>query len=416
MRHRREPRSPAGGEARDAVDVPQPHRRPRWLVPTVAVLGTALVAFVVLGRLAGDHGGRPFAAGASPATTSCGVEIPPVPGSGGNPDNPFLVVLGINAIPAITHPQFESPAASRRWLPGSAPVVVVGVGADVRAYPLAILEWHEVVDDVVGGQPLAVTYCPLCNSAAVYSRRLGRRVISLETSGALENGALVLIDPSTRQLWLQPVGASYYPGPPLGWLPSNLLSLDEAAADYPGLRVLDRNTGYQRDYTASPYGGVGGPGQPLGLYRGFYDTRIDPKTRVSGVVLGGRARAWQYPALRRVGVRDDRVGGVAVLVVFHYHTSGIGYSDSIEAAPDVGSTDVFLRTVRGKVLSFRTLSSGLLTDGETGTVWNGVGRAVRGPLAGAQLTPVRHLDMYWWTWAAFYPGSSLWPPAPRCVP
>ncbi len=84
-----------------------------------------------------------------------------------------------------------------------APVITVTVGGLTRAYPLAILEWHEVVDDTIAGHPVAITYCPLCNTAVVYDRRAGRRLRTLQTSGALDNGALVLIDPTTRQLWLQ---------------------------------------------------------------------------------------------------------------------------------------------------------------------------------------------------------------------
>lgn len=389
--------------------------RGRGLLVAAGLIVIATITAAVTAGVSAHHSSSPRAQTVS-AGHSCGRELNfHVPGVAGPPDDPLVVLLGVNAIPAITQPRFESVQDALRWLPSDAPVITVAQGTEVRAYPLAILEWHEVVDDTIGGVPVAITYCPLCNSAVVYDRRDGRRLFTLETSGALDNGALVLIDPASRRLWLQPSGAPLYHGSSLTWVPSGLMSLRDAARAYPRLAVLSRDTGFDRDYSASPYGDVGGPATATG-FRGYYDERIPPKTRVSGVVLGGRARAWQYPFIARQRVLDDAVAGTPVVVFYDQAVSGIGTSSDLRTAQQVGTTAVYQRTVNGRTLTFTPLDSAQFRDQQTGSVWDFTGRAIRGPLTGVQLVAVQHLDTYWFAWAAFYPGTSLSPPPPACTP
>lgn len=386
-------------------------RRTRLVAGVLAVIAAVVVAKLVIPR-----DSSPPQPAAVPAAHSCGRDLNYIaPGISGPPDDPLVVLLGVNDIPAITQPHFEPVGDSLKWLPSDAPVVTVVQGGDVRAYPLAILEWHEVVDDTVGGRPLAITYCPLCNSAVVYDRRDGQRLLTLETSGALDNGALVLIDATSRQLWLQPSGAPYRDGHPLTWVPSGLMSLRAADHAYPHLTVLSRDTGFVRDYSASPYGDVGGPANATG-FRGYYDERIPPKTRVSGVVLAGRARAWQYPSLAQRLAVDDTVAGIPVVVFYDPAVTGIGNSSDLRTAPQVGASAVYQRTTNGRTLTFTPIASAQFRDSQTGSVWDFTGSAIHGPLTGTQLAPIRHLDTYWFAWAAFYPGTSLSPPAAACTP
>ncbi|HEV2345921.1 MAG TPA: DUF3179 domain-containing protein [Actinocrinis sp.] len=389
--------------------------RRRDLLSITIVL--AVIAALTLGKAVFVHRSSPPRTSTVSGAHSCGQDLNyTVPGISGPPDDPLVVLLGVNSIPAITQPRFESVQNAQQWLPSDAPVITLALGGEVRAYPLAILEWHEVVDDTIGGLPVAITYCPLCNTAIVYDRRDGHSLLTLETSGALDNGALVLIDAASRQLWLQPSGAPLYKGSPLTWVPSGLMSLSDATHAYPHVVVLSRDTGFDRDYSASPYGDVGGNGTALG-FRGYYDERIPPKTRVSGVVVDGRARAWQYSSLAQRHVVDDTVAGAPVVVFYDQAVSGIGDAADLGTAPQVGATAVYQRTVAGRVLTFTPLGSdsAQFRDRETGSVWDFTGRAVGGPLTGAQLTTIEHLDTYWFAWAAFYPGTSLDPPAPACT-
>ena len=108
---------------------------------------------------------------------------------------------GRDGIPPIDEPHFTSAGEAAGWLDPREPVMVVVEADDARAYPLQILIWHEIVNDTVGGIPVAVSYCPLCNSAVAYDRRLDGRVLEFGTSGRLYQSALVMYDRQTESLW-----------------------------------------------------------------------------------------------------------------------------------------------------------------------------------------------------------------------
>ena len=136
----------------------------------------------------------------SPARPAPGLPQPPV--------NPANIVGGgppPDGIPAIGQPRFLR-AAQVNFLSASEPVLALQIGADARAYLVQILIWHEIVNDTVGGVPVAVTYCPLCNSAIAYDRRVAGRVLSFGTSGRLYDSNLVMYDRQTQSLWVQFTG------------------------------------------------------------------------------------------------------------------------------------------------------------------------------------------------------------------
>ncbi|MEJ7562205.1 MAG: DUF3179 domain-containing (seleno)protein [Ilumatobacteraceae bacterium] len=106
------------------------------------------------------------------------------------------------AVPARRDPSIDEPAfvtaADVNFLADNELILAVDIGGDVRAYPVQILMWHEIVNDTVGGIPVAVTYCPLCNSAVAYDRRIDDRIMEFGTSGLLWNSALVMYDRQTE--------------------------------------------------------------------------------------------------------------------------------------------------------------------------------------------------------------------------
>lgn len=430
-----------GGSAGDGwLDVVWRRRsgRARLGVAAIVAATAAAVAVALIVRPGGS-----VAPPALSAAAFCGYENR-VAGNpflaGGHAPGGVVAVAPLGAIPPIDKPRFETPAAARSWLGPQGPVVVVRVGNDVRAYPSAILLWHEVVNDMVGGRPLLVTFCPLCNTAMAYERRVGRAAHTFEVSGELSLGAAVLLDRTDSMRYAQPTGVPLGPftraGPgavlglesaspaaaqagepkPLRWYPSDLMTLDQAASANPGLVVLSRDTGYRRDYGTSPYARSGTQGTTPGLFDGFVDTRLEPKTRLVGAVVNGTAQAWLYAALRESIVRNDTVGGHTVVIFFRQDTASIADSRSLAAAPTVGSAGLFEARVAGLDLHFTVGKDGFITDRETGSRWDLTGRAVLGPLAGTRLTPLRHLDTYWYVWAARYPDTYVWPPLPagRC--
>ncbi len=106
-----------------------------------------------------------------------------------------------DGIPSIDDPQFESAQESSGWLKINEPVIFIELNGDARSYPIQILIWHEIVNDVVGGVPVLVTFCPLCNAAIVFDRRINGDVYEFGTSGLLRNSDLVMYDRKTESLW-----------------------------------------------------------------------------------------------------------------------------------------------------------------------------------------------------------------------
>ena len=144
-----------------------------------------------------------------------------------------------DGIPPIDAPVFVSPAAADGWLRPKEPVLGVRVGSDARAYPLQVLLWHEIVNDVVGGRPLVVTYCPLCNAGLVFDRVVDGTRIDFGTSGRLWKSDLLMYDRQTHSLWSQMEGRAVVgtrAGVRLARVPANTLSYEEFKEAYPAGR------------------------------------------------------------------------------------------------------------------------------------------------------------------------------------
>jgi hypothetical protein len=176
------------------------------------------------------------------------------------PRNQIHTLLPRDAIPALTDPALEK-AEGAGWLPDDARVIRIAVGADVLGVPLRILDWHEVVNATVGGEPVAATYCPLCDSAAVFSRHVeveggGEVVLEFGVSGALYHSNVLMYDRRDLGLWSQ-LGMHAVSGPLAGTalttLPVELIPFSRLKEEHPGASIVGRDTGHARDYTRSPY-------------------------------------------------------------------------------------------------------------------------------------------------------------------
>ena len=315
-----------------------------------------------------------------------------------------------DGIPSIDDPRFVPAEEAAGWLAGNEPVIALEIGGDARAYPLQILTWHEIVNDVVGEVPVIVTFCPLCNAAITFDRRLDGQAYEFGTSGLLRNSDLVMYDRTTESLWQQLTGEAIVgelAGQQLAFLPSSIVSFaDFRQAHHTGL-VLSRETGYRRDYGRNPYAGYDTIGQSPFLFDGELDGRLPAMERVVTVALNGVDVAYPLSVLSEVHVIDDTRGGVE-LVVWHLPGASSALGASIIAeAEDVGATGVFDPYLDGQKLSFR-FEDGAIVDEETASTWNVLGQAVDGPLAGNSLTPIIHGNHFWFAWAAFKPATIVY--------
>jgi hypothetical protein len=319
-----------------------------------------------------------------------------------------------DGIPSIDEPRFIPAEEAAEWLAGNEPVIALEIGGDARAYPLQIMTWHEIVNDVVGDLPVIVTFCPLCNAAITFDRRLGDEVYEFGTSGLLRNSDLVMYDRTTESLWQQLTGEAIVGdmvGQRLAFLPSSIVSFADFRQAYPGGVVLSRDTGFSRSYGRNPYAGYDTIGQSPFLFDGELDGRLPAMERVVTVSLDGLDVAYPLSVLSEVHVIDDTQDGVD-LVVWHLPgtSSALGAS-TIAEGEDVGATGVFDPNLDGQKLSFG-FEDGAFVDEETGSTWNVVGQAFDGPLTGESLTPIIHGNHFWFAWAAFRPDTIVYQAEP----
>ncbi|MCZ6553749.1 MAG: DUF3179 domain-containing protein [SAR324 cluster bacterium] len=315
-----------------------------------------------------------------------------------------------DGIPPIDRPSFETVDEASGWLDPTEPVIVYEEQGDARAYPLQILIWHEIVNDVVAGRPVVVTFCPLCNSALVFDRRVDGEVLDFGTTGKVRHSDLVMWDRQTESWWQQLTGEGIvgtHAGKKLTFLSAPLVAYETFRRAFPEGQVLSKDTGFARPYGNNPYVAYDSPGGRPFLYRGEIDPRLAPMERVVTVESGGWARAYPYALLAKEGVVQDSLNG-SELVVFHQPGARSALDRSVIAASrDVGAVGVFRRELEGRMLSFRRVEGGF-EDRETGSRWNLLGRAVAGPLQGKRLEPIVHANHFAFAWFAFRPDSTLW--------
>ncbi|HRQ41069.1 MAG TPA: DUF3179 domain-containing protein [Chloroflexota bacterium] len=317
-----------------------------------------------------------------------------------------------DGIPAIDNPTFISTAAAGAWLDDLEPVILFKEQGDVRIYPFQILTWHEIVNDVVGGRPVVITFCPLCNTAIVFDATVNGQALDFGATGRLRFSNLLMYDRQTESWWQQASGDAVIgelTGARLTFLPATIISWAEAKAQYPQAQVLSRDTGYTRRYGQNPYVGYDNiNGSPF-LFRGETPDQLPAMARVTTVALQDEVAAYPNQVLQEVGVVNDRVGGTEIVVFWQPGLASALDSSSIAEGQDVGASGVFERVVNGRTLTF-IIADGRITDEQTGSVWNIFGQATAGELVGQTLTPVVKVDHFWFSWAAFRPDTRIYQP------
>lgn len=261
---------------------------------------------------------------------------------------------GRDGIPALTDPPVLA-AGEAGFLRDDDVVIGLVQGGQARAYPIKILNWHEVVNDRLGGQAVAVTYCPLCGTGIAFAATLGGERLDFGVSGLLYQDNLLLYDRATKSLWSQFMGQAVS-GPRSGTvltvLPVEHVPWQAWRLRHPGTTVLALPRGLRRDYDTDPYREYRLSGQQAGGAPGA----LAPNAWVIGLVHGGQAKAWPLAALARLasaGSLQDTLGEMALRIEY----------DSVAGSAVVRS-------------------------------------------AGGELLPATL--SYWFAWQAFHPGTLVW--------
>jgi hypothetical protein len=322
----------------------------------------------------------------------------------------IIPVLPRDAIPAIDEPNFDSVEAANEWLNPQEPVVALQLNGDVRAYPLQILTWHEMVNDIVGGEPVIVTYCPLCNTAITFRRTVDGEVRDFGVSGALRRNDLIMYDRQTQTLWQQITGEAivgYAASAQLEFLSSQIVAWSDFAASFPNGQVLNRETGNSRNYGANPYPFYDASGTAtIFPIDEFDDERLDAKERVLAVDLGDDPIAFPFSALSKTVVLTGESAGQNVVAFWQPGALSVLDTSFIIAGRNIGAAGAFLPVIDGESVTFEP-RDGMIVDTGTGSTWNVLGQAIDGPLDGTELEPVVAANHFWFAWSVFKPDTRV---------
>lgn len=309
---------------------------------------------------------------------------------------------------------FDTVEDAAAWLQPQSPVIALEVDGIARAYPLSILTRHEIVNDRLGTVPVAVTFCPLCNSAVVFDRRVEGETLRFGVSGFLRNSDLIMWDDVTQSWWQQFTGQGIvgaFTGTQLVIMPSQVVGFSAFAAQFPAGEVLSpEGLRFSADsYGRNPYVGYDS-GDPYGTF--FNSERLDDRLPATSRVLAGRVRgeavAYPFDVLADAGVINDTVGDVPVVALWQPGATSALDRSEIDGSRDVGMAALFSRDLDGQALTFSIDADGTITDDQTGTTWNIFGTALAGELAGSQLRQEAAFPHFWFAWAAFSPGTDVY--------
>ncbi|MEE9278218.1 MAG: DUF3179 domain-containing protein [Dehalococcoidia bacterium] len=268
------------------------------------------------------------------------------------------------------------------------------------AFSLGILQFHEIVNDTLGGRAVLISYCPLCRSGVVYDRVVDGQLLTFGNTSALLQNDLVMFDRQTNSYWFQ-IGGEAVVGPLTGSrlrvLPSVLIPWSAWLRDHPDTLVLSTDTGFVRSYTVDLFAGfensVDAGRLPFSVDEEILaDTRLPLSELVLGVEIGELARAYPLNQLGDAAVNDE-FGGRAVVVFSSANgPTGAAYDPVID----------------GRRLTFDE-DGGNFRDRQTGSLWTLSGRAIEGPLAGEQLTAIPARTAFWFSYLSAFPNVEVAP-------
>jgi Protein of unknown function (DUF3179) len=300
-----------------------------------------------------------------------------------------------DGIPSIDSPKFVSVLDADKFLADSDMVVGLNINDDIRVYPLQILVWHEIVNDNVGGMPVAVTYCPLCFTNQVFKRIVNGTAVEFGTSGKLYNSNLVMYDRTSNSLWSQALGRGIvgpYAGTTLERIPFDVAFWKDWRQLYPHSKVLSKDIGSPRPYGADPYGDYY-TNSDLYFPVSNDDDRLGLKEVIVGLENNGQYKAYKLQQIEEMKVINDIINGKSI-TFFSLYPAMVRVFDNI---------------LDGQQLEFQyNKSSAKIMDKQSGSIWSLDGIATNGPMKGKHLTRLPYDEGFWFEWVAFHPDTALY--------
>ncbi|MBH0229421.1 DUF3179 domain-containing (seleno)protein [Halobacillus yeomjeoni] len=297
-----------------------------------------------------------------------------------------------DGIPPLDRPSFTSADTLSSYIDREEAMIVIEGESEVRAYPVDDVMLHEIVNDYIDKVPVAVTFCPLCNSAIVFKRIVQERVLRLGVSGMLRNNDLIIWDDQTESWWQQFTGeaiAGDYYGQQLEMVPSLILAYEQVLDRYPQASILVRT-----EEDPLP------PAHQTGDFKQRGPKMVDT-SKVIAAHIDGTPVAFRFESLKEKKVLTTIINEKRYVVFFNEKVKDMG----IERKEIQGQAFMYEARLNEKSLTFEVGSDGILFDVETSTKWSIYGEAVEGQLEGSHLNKVTTYPHFKAPWFKFYPNS-----------
>jgi len=297
-----------------------------------------------------------------------------------------------DGIPSIDNPIFANVLDSQ-FMSDSDTVIGLEINGETKAYPIFILVWHEIINDKVGGIPVAVTYCPLCYTNQVFERLIDGQEVEFGTSGKLYNSNLLMYDRLTESYWSQALGIAVkgeLTGYELNLIPFDVITWGDWKKLHPDTVVLTTDTGYIRSYATDPYGNY--YTEPRIMFPVEHsDDRMHPKEIIIGFNQDHIYKAYKQNDIELNIIINDSIGETPVMLISLY-------SENSRA---------FERTINELVLNFEYVD-GKILDLQTNSEWNYDGLSISGEYQGVQLKRMPIEPGFWFEWFAFHPQTLVY--------
>ena len=306
-------------------------------------------------------------------------------------------------IQPIYTPEYDGPEGGD-WLDSDDMVIGFESESGAFAYPIKMLNLHELVNDVIDGEPVLITYCPLCASGVVYSRTLNDQALVFGNTSALYESDLVMFDHQTGSYWFQVLGEAIVgtlTGERLTLLPSMTVPWGQWKMDHPNTRILSKNMGLLNRFSGNPYDRDSFAGYQSRVNRDQFafpvsqdklDSRLKSGDMVISIQVGETHRAYLLTGRPDEAINDDIEGKMVVVFIREGGPAG----------------SAFFSESDDKLLTFE-IDGGVITDNETGSQWNFSGLAVSGPLVGRKLEAVPSRTSFWFSLIGSLPDVELHP-------
>ncbi len=298
----------------------------------------------------------------------------------------------MDGIPSIDNPVFADIQGSY-FMSDSDTVIGLEINGEAKAYPLFILVWHEIVNDNVGGTPVAVTYCPLCYTNQVFERVIDGQEVEFGTSGKLYNSNLLMYDRFTESYWSQALGIAVkgeLSGYKLNLVPFDVITWGDWKTLHPDTMILTTDTGHVRSYATDPYGNY--YTEPRILFPVEHsDERMHPKEIILGFNQDGIYKAYKQNDIESNVIINDSIGEIPVTLFSLFSQN----------------SRAFERTLDGQVLDFVYVDDKII-DTQTNSEWNYDGLSISGEYEGKQLERMSIEPGFWFEWVAFHPQTLVY--------